>query len=105
MTPEELISRLNSEDATIRQQAAEQLSQLGPDAAPASVAIVQKLESADDVTKELLIAAIEESGPPPVDSVSKLAQLCHSGHEETAYWAITLLGRLESKAAKAALTS
>ncbi|QDT62966.1 HEAT repeat domain-containing protein [Calycomorphotria hydatis] len=102
MSLTELVDQLHSSDSTTRRQAAEQLSQFGPDAASASVAIVQEFESADDVSMEFLIAALEESGPPPVDSVSKLAQLCHSAHEETAYWAITLLGRLESKAAKAA---
>ncbi|PQO31323.1 hypothetical protein C5Y96_13355 [Blastopirellula marina] len=44
---------------------------------------------------------MEELGPPSVDELDSLVELTTSA-ETTAYWAVTLIGRLEAKGAPAA---
>jgi len=46
-------------------------------------------------------AALEELGPPDADELDSLLELTTS-KESTAYWAVTLIGRLQAKATTAA---
>ena len=95
-----LVSSLQSSNATQRQTAAEKLSQLGTDAAPAAVVLVEACGRSDD-TRESVVATLEELGPPPAADVAKLAELLRDPSLDVAYWAATLLGRLEGAAAPA----
>jgi HEAT repeat protein len=48
-----------------------------------------------------VVAALEGLGPPAARDVEKLAALVDSSSLDAAYWAVTLLGRLEDQAAPA----
>ena len=93
-----LVASLKSNDPAQRQAAAEQLSQLGGDAQPAAVALVQACQMEDEDTRELVVAALEDLGPPQPDDVPQLAALLKLPSLDTAYWAATLLGRLQVQA-------
>jgi HEAT repeat protein len=95
-----LVASLKSGDADQRQAAAEKLSQRGTDAAPAAVALVEACER-DDEARESVVAALEELGPPAASDVAKLAALVSRPSLDVAYWAATLLGRLEGEASPA----
>lgn len=71
--------------------AAQALSLLGEDAAPAAAALVNAC--ADDATLESSVAALEAMGPPTNDQIDSLATLAGSDEATVAYWAVTLLGR------------
>ena len=59
-----LISSLGVADAATRTQAAEELSRLGPEAAPAAVALVRACGDESEEVREYVVAALEEMGPP-----------------------------------------
>ena len=48
-----------------------------------------------------MVAALEEMGPPQASDVGELAALVGDPGADVAYWAVTLLGRLEAEAAPA----
>jgi HEAT repeat protein len=96
-----LVTALESGDADQRQAAAEKLAQLGTDAAPAAVALVEACER-DDEARESVVAALEELGPPAANDLARLAALVSRPSLNVAYWAATLLGRLGGEAAPAA---
>ncbi len=81
-------------------RAAEQLAQLGADAAPAAVALVQAAGSAEPV-REWVVAALEQLGPPPTTAIAPLCDLTADPEERVGYWAVTLLGRLGAGAVNA----
>jgi HEAT repeat protein len=58
----------------------------------------------DDQVREQAVAALEELGAPPADSVGELTMLAAATDPLTAYWAITLLGRSGEAAASAVAT-
>jgi HEAT repeat protein len=84
-----------------RLAAAEGLARLGTEASVAAIAIVQALEIKDDGLRDWLVAALEDLGAPAAADASALAGLVNSPSLDVAYWAATLLGRLESQAAPA----
>jgi len=84
-----------------RLAAAEALARLGAEASPAAVSLVQALEIDDDGLRDWLVAALEELGAPSAADVPALAALLARPALDSAYWAATLLGRLESQAAPA----
>lgn len=89
---------LNGNDQQ-RSAAAQTLAAMGPEAAPAAVALVTLVD--DKAAGEWCVAALEELGPPPADDVATLAGYCATASEQPAYWSATLLGRLEGAAAAA----
>jgi HEAT repeat protein len=89
--------KLQSEDLGEREAAAESLSQMGADAAAAAVELVMACADQESV-QQWAVAALEELGPPPTDSIPQLTKLVSSNDPLTAYWAITLLGRAEDSA-------
>ena len=95
------IAQLNSTDLMQKAQAAESLARLGDAVKPAAVALAKEAGSADETVREWVVSALESLGPPRPGDVESLKELVASEREETAYWAITLLGRLESIAAPA----
>lgn len=98
---QKLAEALRSGDLARCRDAAQQLSQLAGAAQPAAVALVEVCGTADDETRELVVAALEELGAPPTGEVPRLTALVADKHLDVAYWAATLLGRLEKQAAPA----
>jgi HEAT repeat protein len=84
-----------------RLAAAEALARLGAEASPAAVAIVQALDIEDEGLRDWLVAALEDLGAPAAADASALAAMVQKPTLDSAYWAATLLGRLESQAAPA----
>lgn len=97
----EWISSLNSPEEAARCEAAEHLARLGPDAQAAAVGLVRACSDQSEQVLESVVAALEELGPPPTADLEALAALAGHENTDTAYWAITLLGRLRGDAAPA----
>jgi HEAT repeat protein len=95
-----LAQQLHDKQVEVRARAAEQLSALGEGASAASVDLVQACGD-EEAVSQWAVAALEQSGPPPVSGIPQLSPLVASAHELVAYWAVTLLGRLESAAVAA----
>ena len=98
----DLTAALAGSDASKRQAAAEELAQLGEEAAPAALALVTTC-GADDEAREWIVSALESLGVPPEDTVAPLAKLAGNQTQDVAYWAVTLLGRAKAAAAVTAL--
>ena len=84
-----------------RRQAAESLAQMGNEAQPAAVALVQACANDDESLREWVVAALEQLGPPAQTDLPALCRLLEDHHELSAYWAATLIGRLQDQAAAA----
>ena len=97
-----LISLLTSADRDTRIDAAERLCRAGEAAAMAAVPLIRACGDADSEVKEQAVAALEELGPPPTESLESLVELAANEDHLVAYWAITLLGRSGKAAANAA---
>jgi len=97
----DLASQLTSGDLEQRQAAAEQLCQLGHDAVPAIPALLGAVADADETVREWSIAALEGIGAPPPTLLDELVVRTAASGEQTPYWAVTLIGRLERGGAKA----
>jgi HEAT repeat protein len=96
-----LIALLRSADNQQQQSAAEQLARMGSEAQPAALALVEACVADDEETRESCVAALEDLGPPPVGDLQKLTALLAHRSPDVAYWAATLLGRLQSEAGPA----
>lgn len=95
------ISQLSSTDLVLKGQAAETLAHLGESAKPAAVALAKVADAVDETVREWVVAALESLGAPRPGDLESLRELVSSDGEDSAYWAITLLGRLRSVAAPA----
>jgi hypothetical protein len=95
------IEQLQGSDPAARRGAAEKLAQLGPDAAPAAIELVRACADSDEGLREWSVAALEGLEAPRTADVPALAKLLSHENSLAAYWAATLLGRLESQAAPA----
>ncbi len=98
---QELIAALESSDVAERCRAAEEISRLGEDARAAAVALTRACGDEAEEVRESAVAALEELGPPPISELMSLAALLGDSNADVAYWAVTLLGRLEGEAAPA----
>lgn len=96
---ENWVRDLSSADVTVREEAAYELSLSGEEAAIAAVALVDASADDCDEVREFAVAALEELGVPQTGDAVLLAERLTAEHRDTAYWAATLLGRLESDAA------
>ena len=94
---DELKRQLQSENVDERAAAAESFSLMGPDAAPAAVALVNACAD-DEAVNQWAVAALEEIGPPQPEAIDELRKLVASENSLVAYWAITLLGRAGKEA-------
>lgn len=84
-----------------RAAAAEQLAKNPSECQAAAVPLVRATADEDESVREWATAALEEMGPPAVDDCQALTQILAQDAADAAYWAATLLGRLESSAAAA----
>lgn len=98
----ELIADLSSPRPEVRARAAEQLSRAGEDAKAAAVPLVRAARDDSEEVREWATSALEELGAPSRDDLPALANLLEDQNADVGYWAATLLGRLEDKAAAAA---
>jgi HEAT repeat protein len=96
-----LIALLASAAPADRIDAAEKLARLETAAQPAAVALVRACALEDDQLRDWVVAALEALGPPDEGDVANLAAMVDSSSLDSAYWAVTLLGRLQDKAAPA----
>ncbi len=94
-------SDLQAADAATRLAAAEQLASAGEAACHAVVALVRAAGDSDDEVREAVVAVLEELGPPATADVEELAGLLAVDNSDVAYWAATLLGRLEEAGSSA----
>lgn len=97
MTAEQLATDLLGEEPSRRREAADRLATLGPEATPATAALVESC--ADPALRDLCIGALEELESPPLTALPRLAELLGSPDDTVAYWAATLLGRAGPEAA------
>lgn len=88
-----LTAALSSPEADARATAAETLMRMATEAAPAAVPLVEACRDDDERVRESAVAALEELGPPPKDTLARLTVLVGDKNPLTAYWAVTLLGR------------
>lgn len=99
-----LIASLSSADATTRREAAEAFARLGPDAASAAVPLVKACGDQDEQVRDWAVAALEELETPDSSTTGELQSLVNDESLDVAFWATTLLGRLEHHAAPAVET-
>ena len=98
----ELVSLLASGDRETRIDAAGRLCRAGEAAAAAAVPLVGACGDSESEVRDQAVAALEELGPPPPESLESLVDLVAAADPLVAYWAITLLGRAGEAAADAA---
>ncbi|MHB0956662.1 MAG: HEAT repeat domain-containing protein [Pirellulaceae bacterium] len=95
-----LAQQLHDKQVVVRARAAQQLSACGEAAREATIDLLEACGD-DESVREGAVAALEQLGPPPADLLSQLSPLVGSSHELVAYWAVTLLGRLQCAATAA----
>lgn len=95
------IKDLSADDVPTRAAAAEKLNEMGEAASPAAIALIDALQDADESVRQLSNSALENCGPPPDDLIDELEHRLTSDSTDVAYWAATLLGRLEAGAVQA----
>lgn len=84
-----------------RREAAEACAKTPTIAMAAIVPLCRCCSDNDEQVAQWSQAALEELGPPSIDELDALLELT-AADESTAYWAVTLIGRLEGEAAPAA---
>lgn len=97
----ELIASLRSDDPIVARDAAQRLSRMGSDARGAAVPLAEAAAAEAEEVCEWAAAALEELGPPLPEDLDRLIALLGDPRGNAAYWAATLLGRLEAEAAAA----
>ena len=95
----ELAHRLRTGAAPARVEAARLLARDAAAAAACAADLVSAAAADDEELREWATAALEDCGPPAVDQWDALAQLAAGGNADSAYWAVTLLGRAGAAAA------
>jgi HEAT repeat protein len=97
-----LVRTLETGEVAAQREAAEKLARLEAAAQGAAVALVEACASTDDEVRDWAVAALEGIGAPSPSDVARLSKLLGHASLDSAYWAVTLLGRLQSQAAAAA---
>jgi len=95
MTLDELRAALHSEEAIDRAEAVERLGRMGVDAAPAAVELIHATADPSETVRDWATNALENCGPPPAHLEPRLVELARNSLGDQAYWAVTMLGRLE----------
>lgn len=91
---DKLMEMLGGSDPLLSFEAAEELSLMGPDADPATVALVRAMANPNEEVREFVTEALEELGPPSPVHLPELAGLLEDPNADVGYWAATLLGRM-----------
>jgi len=98
-----LIQQLTSDDVIQRRQAAEAFAKSPDDAISAVIPLCRGCSDKDEQVAEWCVGALEELPPCDKQELPALVEMLPSKKELTAYWAATLIGRLEGKGEPAAL--
>lgn len=96
-----LLLQLQEEDPEIRCGAVEGLMGLGEEARPAAAALARASGDEAEEVREAAAGCLEELGPPLPEQVADLIEVLAASNPDGAYWAATLLGRLEDRAGPA----
>jgi HEAT repeat protein len=99
-----LIASLTSTDVAERRESAELLARLGPDATTAAISLVKACGDDDEQVRNWAVAALEELPAPDAAGAATLESLINGASLDVAFWAATLLGRMEGAAAGAVPT-
>lgn len=91
-------TELSATDVTTRRAAAEKLAQAGTAARGAVVPLVRAVGDDDETVCEWSAAALESLGAPDEADLVALVGLLEAASPDSAYWAATLIGRLEKRA-------
>jgi len=87
-----LAGALAGSDLTVRKSALDALFMMGPQAAPASAALVAELRSAKDIDQRYrVLFVLMQIGEP---AFADLGALLKDPDEQVRFWAVTVLGRL-----------
>ena len=92
-TIEKWIDDLQRDDLSAQTSAAEALANLGTEAQPAILALVQGCGSSHEDVRNWCTAALETAGPPSAEQIPDLKSLASAANSDIAFWAVTLLGR------------
>ncbi|QDU78039.1 hypothetical protein Pan97_51190 [Bremerella volcania] len=95
------VQALGGTNTEERRKAAEACAKDPSIAMAAIVPLCRCCGDRDEQVSQWSQAALEELGPPEADELESLLELTTSA-ELTAYWAVTLVGRLQAKASPAA---
>lgn len=89
------VNDLSATEPARRVAAAEHLARLGEGARGAVVPLARATGDASEPVREWAVAALEGVGAPDAEDVTALRQLMlEPTHDDVAYWAVTLVGRL-----------
>ena len=95
---DQLAAQLRSPDVATRRSTAEQLAQQGEAAGAVAIALIGAWADDDEATREWLVSALEDCGPPSLDATEELSRIVTHDSLDESYWAATLLGRLGTDA-------
>ena len=98
------IDDLNQADVNKKADAAQQLTYLAEQAQPAIIHLVQNCSNTDEEVTNWCTAALEGVGRPAASQIEELTALAQAANSDTAYWAITMLGRAKELAISAVPT-
>ena len=93
-----LIESLASKDVATRREAAESFARKGPDAVGAAVPLARASGDDDEQVRNWSVAALEELPAPNASEAAALESLVDGSNLDVAFWATTLLGRMEQSA-------
>lgn len=94
-TLDQLRAAMQSEAPIDRAEAVERLGRMGVDAAPAAIELIHATADPSETVRDWATNALENLGPPPAGLEPQLNELARNSLGDQAYWAVTLLGRLE----------
>lgn len=92
------VARLTDPSIDVRTAGAEELARLGDGAQPAAVALLDACGDVDAGVREWVAAALEGLGLPRPEDCNAFVKRLGTENPAVAYWAATLLGRLQSDA-------
>ena len=90
-----LSQMLHAADSADRKRAAQSLASLGDQAQAAAVPLVRSCGDPDESVREWSVAALEKIAAPDPADVQSLISLVDAESQDVAFWAVTLLGRLD----------
>jgi len=89
------MNALSGGTAVERREAAEVLAHGESESASAALALLKALRDEDDEVRDWAVAALEAIGAPAEHQVAEVVKLLEDESADVAYWAATLLGRLQ----------
>ena len=91
----------SNQSASQRRDTIEKAALAPASAKPLALSMIAWCNDTDERIAEMAVAVLESMGPPRAEDISALITVLQSEAGSTAYWAATLLGRLQAGAADA----